>query len=238
MTATTAMSGEPVVVMRGLARTYAGSSPVEALKPFDLLIGAGEMVAVVGPSGSGKSTLLNVMGLLDRPTAGEYRLAGFGTAELSEKQRSGLRAHRIGFVFQSFHLVSYADAVGNVETGLLYQSVGRRERRRRAVEVLERVGLASRMWALPSEMSGGERQRVAIARALVRAPSLMLCDEPTGNLDTDTGDQILGLLAELHAAGQTVVIITHDPAVAAHAQRTVEIRDGHVTEPAAAAVGV
>lgn len=218
----------PVVEMIGVGKTYPGARPVEALRGCDLRIDAGEYVAVMGPSGSGKSTLLNLLGLLDEPTEGEYRLDGEQTAGLPEVERCWLRAYRVGFVFQAFHLVAYRSGVENVETGLLYQKLGRRERRGRAVEVLERVGLGDRMWATPTELSGGERQRVAIARALVRRPALVLCDEPTGNLDTTTGEQVLGLLDELSADGLTVVVITHDQGVAVRAQRTVEIRDGNV----------
>jgi putative ABC transport system ATP-binding protein len=217
-----------VVEMRGITKTYAAHPPVLALRECDLRIERGEYVAIMGPSGSGKSTLLNVLGLLDEPSTGEYRLDGEPTAGLSERSRSGLRAYLIGFVFQAFHLVGYRTAVENVEAGLLYQRVGRRERQRRAVEVLGQVGLTERMWATPTQMSGGERQRVAIARALVRRPALVLCDEPTGNLDTATGAQVLELIDDLHGEGLTVVVITHDHEVAERAQRVVEIRDGVV----------
>jgi putative ABC transport system ATP-binding protein len=218
----------PVVEMHGITKTYKAVPPVPALRECDLRIDEGEYVAVMGPSGSGKSTLLNVLGLLDEPTTGEYRLDGEATSGISERERSGLRAYRIGFVFQSFHLVGYRTAVENVETGLLYQRVRRKERRRRAIEVLEQVGLADRMWATPTQMSGGERQRVALARALVRRPALVLCDEPTGNLDTATGHQVLALIDELHREGLTVVVITHDREVGGRAERIVEIRDGVV----------
>jgi putative ABC transport system ATP-binding protein len=214
--------------MTGVTKTYPGEPPVEALRECELRIDAGEYVAITGPSGSGKSTLLNVLGLLDEPSTGEYRLDGQPTATLREGARSGLRAYRIGFVFQAFHLVGYRTAVENVEAGLLYQKVRRRERRRRAIDVLEQVGLAERMWATPSQMSGGERQRVALARALVRRPALVLCDEPTGNLDTTTGEQVMALIDDLHAEGLTVVVITHDADVSGRAQRIVEIRDGIV----------
>lgn len=224
----------PVVEMRGITKTYEGARPVTALRDCDLRIDRGEYVAIMGPSGSGKSTLLNLLGLLDEPTVGEYLLDGRPTALFSEGRRCDVRAHEIGFVFQSFHLVAYRTAVENVETGLLHQRVRRRERRARAVEVLERVGLAERMWATPPEMSGGERQRVAVARALVRQPALVLCDEPTGNLDTRSGGQVLDLLDELSTAGLTIVVITHDPVVAARARRLVEIRDGRVHEGVAA----
>lgn len=218
----------PVVEMSGVTKTYKAIPPVNAIKECELRIDAGEYVAIMGPSGSGKSTLLNVLGLLDEPSTGEYRLDGHPTSGLSERDRSGLRAYRIGFVFQAFHLVGYRTAVENVETGLLYQKVKRTERQGRSIEVLEQVGLADRMWATPTQMSGGERQRVALARALVRRPALVLCDEPTGNLDTATGVQVLKLIDDLHREGLTVVVITHDPEVGERAQRIVEIRDGIV----------
>ena len=217
-----------VVEMSGITKTYPAIPPVNALRECELRIDQGEYIAIMGPSGSGKSTLLNLLGLLDEPSTGEYRLDGRATAGLSERARSGLRAYLIGFVFQAFHLVGYRTAVENVETGLLYQKVRRRERQERAIEVLTQVGLADRMWATPNQMSGGERQRVALARALVRRPALVLCDEPTGNLDTATGAQVLTLIDELHAEGLTVVVITHDHEVARRSQRIVEIRDGIV----------
>jgi putative ABC transport system ATP-binding protein len=226
----------PVVAMTGVAKTYQGARPVNALHDCNLRIDRGEYLAIMGPSGSGKSTLLNILGLLDEPTTGEYVLNGRPTASLSESQRCDVRAHEIGFVFQSFHLVGYRSAVENVETGLLYQHVRRRDRRERAVEVLERVGLAERMWATPPEMSGGERQRVAVARALVRRPALVLCDEPTGNLDTRSGGQVLDLLDELSNDGLTIVVITHDADVGQRTRRLIEIRDGdvHTRHPVAA----
>jgi len=219
---------KPVVEMTGLTKTYNAIPPVNALKECELRIDRGEYVAIMGPSGSGKSTLLNVLGLLDEPSTGEYRLDGQATSGLSERDRSGLRAYLIGFVFQAFHLVGYRTAVENVETGLLYQKVKRKDRQQRAIEVLEEVGLAERMWATPTQMSGGERQRVALARALVRRPALVLCDEPTGNLDTATGTQVLKLIDDLHREGLTVVVITHDHEVGQRAERIVEIRDGIV----------
>lgn len=224
-----------VVEMIAVTKIYAGIRPVAALRRCDLRIERGDYVAVMGPSGSGKSTLLNLLGLLDEPTTGDYRLDGVSTRGLSEAERCGLRAWRIGFVFQAFHLVSYRSAVENVATGLLYQRCSRRERRRRSIEVLERVGLGSRMWATPTELSGGERQRVAIARALVRRPALVLCDEPTGNLDTTTGGHVLDLIDELSGEGLTVVVITHDHDVARRAGQVVEIRDGAVAPVAATA---
>jgi putative ABC transport system ATP-binding protein len=219
----------PVVEMTDVAKTYEGARPVTALRDCNMRIETADYVAVMGPSGSGKSTLLNLLGLLDEPTSGEYLLDGQPTTQLSEARRCDVRAYQIGFVFQAFHLVSYRSAVENVETGLLYQRLRHRERRERAIEVLERVGLGSRMWATPTELSGGERQRVAIARALVRLPALVLCDEPTGNLDTRSGGHVLDLLDELSADGLTIVVITHDAAVASRAERVVEIRDGLVS---------
>jgi putative ABC transport system ATP-binding protein len=218
-----------LIETQDLWKTYLmGAEEIHALRGVSISIEQGEYVAIMGPSGSGKSTLLNVLGLLDEPSTGEYLLDGEPTSGLTERARSGLRAYRIGFVFQAFHLVGYRTAVENVETGLLYQRVRRKEREQRAIDVLEQVGLADRMWATPTQMSGGERQRVAIARALVRRPALVLCDEPTGNLDTATGMQVLKLIDDLHREGLTVVVITHDPEVGHRAQRIVEIRDGVV----------
>jgi len=225
---------QPVVLMTDVCKTYDGARPVTALSNCSLRIDRGEHVAIMGPSGSGKSTMLNLLGLLDEPTSGEYLLDGQPTATLAESRRCDIRSYQIGFVFQSFQLVAYRSAVENVETGLLYQRVRRRDRRARAIEVLERVGLASRQWATPTEMSGGERQRVAVARALVRRPALVLCDEPTGNLDTEAGGHVPDLLDELSAEGLTIVVITHDHAVAARARRVIEIRDGRIHETAPA----
>jgi putative ABC transport system ATP-binding protein len=190
----------------------------------------GELVTIVGPSGSGKSTLLNILGLLDRPNSGVYLLDGVDTGGLNEAERSAVRGAQVGFVFQTFHLVSHRTAVENVAMGLLYSGARSRERFGRAREALAKVGLAHRADAPPSQLSGGERQRVAIARALVREPALLLCDEPTGNLDTATAEAVLDLISNLHADGHTIVIITHDPSVAARGQRTLAIRDGVVTE--------
>ena len=220
----------PVVRVDGLSMIYPGPPEVTALQPCSFAIDRGDYVAVTGPSGSGKTTLLSLLGLLDIPTAGVYELDGVDVAQLSDKQRAGVRARRIGFVFQTFHLVGYRTVIDNVELGLLYHGLGRKERRRRALEVIEHVGLANRQHGLCSQLSGGEKQRVAIARTLIREPSLVLCDEPTGNLDTATSDQVLELIEQLHGSGLTVVIITHDPSIAAHAQRNLTIRDGIVTE--------
>lgn len=223
-------SAGDVVVVDGLSKVFPGPPEVVALQPCTFRVGRGEFVAVTGPSGSGKTTLLSLLGLLDAPTAGTYVLDGRDVAGLSDRERASVRARQIGFVFQAFHLIGYRSVLDNVELGLLYQSTRRGERRRRASEVIDQVGLGHRRDALCSKLSGGEKQRVAIARTLVRRPALVLCDEPTGNLDSATSDSVLALLDGLHADGQTVVIITHDPGVAAHAQRRLEIRDGVVTE--------
>lgn len=215
-----------VVALEGLGRTFEGPPPVEALRPSDLIVERGDYLALVGPSGSGKSTLLHLLGLLDRPTAGQYYLDGIDTNALTEPERAGLRASNIGFVFQAFHLLPHRTNVENVMLADVYREGGRADRRERAVAALESVGLSHRLDGNPTTLSGGERQRVAIARALVSNPSLVLADEPTGNLDTRTGEQILHLFDELHEQGLTVVIITHDDSVAARAQRVARIRDG------------
>lgn len=215
-----------MIELVGLGRTFPGSPPVEALRPVDLTVGTGEYLAITGPSGSGKSTLLNLLGLLDQPTEGSYSLAGHLTADLAESQRTALRARRIGFVFQEFHLLPYRSAAENVALGSLYAGSSRVRRRARARESLAQVGLGHRLDAMPTTMSGGERQRVAIARAMVNEPALLLCDEPTGNLDSVTAGLILDTLDELHQLGVTVVVITHDSNTAARATRSVLIRDG------------
>lgn len=218
----------PVLELENVTRTYPAEPPVHALKNIDLCVNAGEMVAVVGPSGSGKSTLLNIMGTLDRPTSGLVRIDGTDTATLTDRRLSGLRAARLGFVFQGFHLLETVSAIDNVATGLLYQGLTSRERRRRAMHALEQVGLGDRPETKPSKLSGGQRQRIAIARAIVADPALILADEPTGNLDSTTGDAILSLLQELNAAGATIVVITHDHEVAARLPREIRVRDGHI----------
>ncbi|HUN38199.1 MAG TPA: ABC transporter ATP-binding protein [Trebonia sp.] len=220
----------PVIELRGLARTYPGPPPVAALRPTDLVIAAGEYVAVTGPSGSGKSTLLHLLGLLDWPTAGCYLLDGADTSRMRDAERCALRGSRIGFVFQSFHLLPYRTAVENVQLAQLYNQTSRSGRARAAIEALRSVGLGHRLDALPTRLSGGESQRVAIARALVNRPSLLLCDEPTGNLDSANAATIMSLLGELNQAGFTVVVITHDRGVAARAGRTVSIMDGRLSE--------
>lgn len=229
---------EPVIEFRGVGLAYPGPPPVLALTDCDLVVRSGEFVTVVGPSGSGKSTFLNIAGLLDAPTAGTYLLDGVDTGALGDSGRASLRGRRIGFVFQSFHLLSHRSALENVALAMLYNGFPRKEREPRAREALRRVGLGHRVDALPTRLSGGERQRVAIARALVTRPSLLLCDEPTGNLDTENAGTVLELLDELHADGMTVLVITHDPEVAARGGRTVRIRDGVLAEDLSRADGV
>lgn len=220
---------EPLIELRGVAKTYPGPPPVAALRPADLAVRRGEYVAITGRSGSGKSTLLNVLGLIDRPTAGTYRLAGLDTGAVTEAARTTLRVHHIGLVFQAFHLLPHRSAEDNVALGLLYQGVRTSARRCAARAALGRVGLTHRASSTPRHLSGGEQQRVAIARALVSEPSLLLCDEPTGNLDTATADQVLDIIDELHRDGLTVIVITHDSAVSGRAGRAVCLVDGVVT---------
>ncbi len=220
----------PVVELVGAARTFDSTPPVEALKPTDLTIHPNEYVAIVGPSGSGKSTLLHLLGLLDAPTEGRYLLDGIDTSTLSEPQRAGLRGSKIGFVFQSFHLLAHRTTVENVALAELYSTRSRHDRTDRAVAALEQVGLGHRLDAYPTTLSGGERQRVAVARALVGRPSLVLADEPTGNLDTTTTEAVMDMFAALQETGITLAVITHDDDVAARAERRIQIRDGHVSE--------
>ncbi|MFJ6757034.1 MULTISPECIES: ABC transporter ATP-binding protein [unclassified Streptomyces] len=220
--------GVPVIEFRGVGLTYPGPPPVEALHPCELLVRRGEFITVVGPSGSGKSTFLNVAGLLDSPTTGRYLLDGIDTAALPDRERTALRGRRIGFVFQSFHLLPHRSALENVTLAMLYTGIPRAQRLVRAREALDQVGLGHRAGAVPGRLSGGERQRVAIARALVGRPSLLLCDEPTGNLDSANAASVLGLLDDLHGSGMTVLVITHDLEVARRGRRTVTIRDGRL----------
>lgn len=223
----------PVVELRAVGRRFPGDPPVDALRDVDLLVPRGDYVSVVGPSGSGKSTLLHILGCLDSPTSGSYLLDGIDVAELSEAQRTAQRGQRLGFVFQAFHLLPYRTAVENVMTAGLYNRTPRRGRRERAEAALDRVGLAQRRDALPGTLSGGERQRVAIARALVSRPSLLLCDEPTGNLDTANSAAILDLFDALRPDGITLVVITHDQAVSRRADRVVGMVDGRLQETSA-----
>ena len=227
---TSATDAAPVIELEQVDRTFATVPPVHALRHVDLVVRRGDHLAIVGPSGSGKSTLLNVLGLLDRPTGGTFRLDGIDTGSLGDAARAALRSERIGFVFQSFHLLPHRSAMENVMLGALYQGISRRERRHRAVDALERVWLSTRSSFLPTRLSGGERQRVAVARALVARPSLLLCDEPTGNLDSANTAAVLDLFDELLATGLTVVIITHDHDVATRARRRVRIIDGQLQE--------
>lgn len=220
----------PVVELDGAARVFPGTPPVEALKPTDLVIEKGDYIGIVGPSGSGKSTLLHLLGLLDTPSSGVYRLDGIDIASLSDGERAGVRSARIGFVFQSFHLLAHRSNVENVMLAEIYRPDSRKQRRERAIAALEMVGLGHRLDAFPTTLSGGERQRVAVARALVGRPSLLLADEPTGNLDSKTSAQILDLFDDLHRQGLTLAIITHDADVSARAQRRVQIKDGVLTD--------
>jgi putative ABC transport system ATP-binding protein len=219
---------QPVAELTDVIRVYPGHPPVRALRGVSLRIDDGELVGIVGPSGSGKSTLLNVMGTLDRPDAGTVRIDGHDLSTLTDRQLSALRAHLIGFVFQQFFLSPGVSALDNVADGLLYTGLPLPERRRRAREILERVGLADRAHHRPNELSGGQSQRVAVARALVGRPSILLADEPTGALDSESGAGVLELLQELHESGTTIVVITHDHDVAGLLPRQVQIRDGQI----------
>jgi len=219
----------PIISLERVSRVYdMGRVAVPALDDVSLGVLAGEFVAIVGPSGSGKSTMMNILGCLDRPTHGAYRLAGTPVAELDDDGLARLRSRSIGFIFQSYNLLPRTTALDNVAAPLLYQGVGRTERLRRARAALERLGLGDRTEHEPTELSGGQQQRVAVARALVTEPALILADEPTGNLDSHAGAEVIALLRELHGAGRTIVLITHDPDVAGSADRQVHLLDGRI----------
>ncbi|HEU0078233.1 MAG TPA: ABC transporter ATP-binding protein [Longimicrobiaceae bacterium] len=218
-----------IIEARGLQKHYQlGTELVRALRGVDLVIGRNEYVAIMGPSGSGKSTFMNLIGCLDSPTSGEYILNGHPVAGMSDDELARVRNREIGFVFQTFNLLPRSTALENVELPLVYAGVGKHERRERAVEALRAVELGDRMDHRPNELSGGQRQRVAIARALVNSPSIILADEPTGNLDSRTSEEIMGLFARLHGQGQTIIMVTHEKDIAAHAERVVTLRDGTI----------
>ena len=221
---------DAIIVTRNLTREYdMGGEIVRALRGVDIVIRRNEFVAIMGPSGSGKSTLMNLIGCLDTPSEGEYWLNGHRVSELGDDELARIRNKEIGFVFQTFNLLPRADALHNVELPLVYAGVGSKARRERASEALRRVGLEDRMNHRPNELSGGQRQRVAIARALVNQPSILLADEPTGNLDSTTSQDILGLFEELHAQNQTIILVTHEPDIASHAARQIHLMDGKVS---------
>jgi putative ABC transport system ATP-binding protein len=220
---------EPVLDVRNVTKVYReGDSSVHALRGVSLEVGAGEFVAVRGASGSGKSTLMHVLGCLDVPTAGQYLLDGLDVARMGSRELALVRNRRIGFVFQAFNLVPRTTALANVELPMAYARVGRKERRDRAMAALELVGLADRAGHLPNQMSGGQQQRAAVARALVMSPSLILADEPTGNLDSESTDEVMAVFDQVHRSGRTIVVITHEDHVASHASRAIHMRDGRI----------
>ncbi len=223
------MAAEPIIRLEQVSRTYEmGRLAVHALSDISLTVGDGEFLAIVGPSGSGKSTMMNIIGCLDRPSSGQYVLAGTPVAQLDDDGLARVRSRTIGFVFQSYNLLPRASALDNVMTPLLYQNVSRRDRTARARAALERLGLGDRFDHEPSELSGGQQQRVAIARAIVTNPALLLADEPTGNLDSASGLEVMAVLRELNATGRTIVLITHDSDVASEASRQIHLHDGRI----------
>ncbi len=220
-----------LIEIRDLVKTYQmGDTAVRALDGVDLNVDRGEYIAIMGPSGSGKSTLMNLIGCLDTPTSGSYRLNNQAVSDLNDDELARIRNKEVGFVFQTFNLLSRTSALENVEVPLVYAGVARQERHRKAKDMLEAVGLGDRMHHQPNELSGGQRQRVAVARALINGPSLLLADEPTGNLDSKTGTEIMDLFDKLNKAGNTIVLVTHEEDIAAHAHRVVRLRDGKVLE--------
>ncbi len=224
-----------MIELKGITKIYRmGTQTVHALRGIDLTVRDGEMVAIMGPSGSGKSTLMNMIGCLDQPTAGRYRLDGIDVSEMSDDELARVRNKKIGFVFQQFNLLARTPAIKQVELPLMYAGYGRRERRQRAQQALHAVGLGNRMDHRPDELSGGQQQRVAIARALAIQPAIILADEPTGNLDSRSGEEILNLFDQLHAQGITVVFVTHDADIAARVKRVIYIRDGLIVDDTAA----
>ena len=230
--------GVPVLDVDGVTKSYPGEPPVQALREVNLTVGPGELLGIVGPSGSGKTTLLQLMGTLDRPSSGRVRITGLDVATMADEDVAYLRATRIGFIFQQFFLAEHATVLENVADGLLYAGVPIGQRRERALDALELVGLAQRPDARPTQLSGGQRQRVAIARALVGRPAIVLADEPTGNLDQATGQSILALVDQLHDAGSTIVVITHDDAIAERMPRKVAIIDGRIVADTGPAAGI
>jgi putative ABC transport system ATP-binding protein len=226
-----AAASEPLLRLRGVGKVYEGEQPVVGLEDVDLDIFPGDFLAVMGPSGSGKSTLMNILGCLDVPTSGTYEIKGMPVTTLSQEALAAMRNREIGFIFQVFHLLPRYTALRNVELPLLYAGVGREERTRRALEALRAVGVEDRKSHLSNQLSGGQKQKVAIARALVNRPSLLLADEPTGNLDSKSGEELLAILTHLNASGATIVLVTHDLAIARNARRIVYIIDGHLVTP-------
>ena len=226
-------ASRPLIELSGVTKSYdQGEMQVNALRGVDLVIGRAELVAIIGPSGSGKSTLMHILGCLDQPTSGSFRLDGEDVSSMSSFQLARIRNQKVGFIFQTFNLLPKASLLRNVELPMLYGGVSASERRERAMAALSRVGLKERASARPSELSGGQRQRVAIARAIVMNPSLILADEPTGNLDTKTGNEILQIFDDMHAAGHTIAIVTHDPRIAERCHRVIRIEDGAILSDA------